>query len=171
MNQKSDFGLILKRIDSILGKTVQILSVVILAIIIITISVSITTRFVFFNPLNFADALAKYLMIWMCFLGSGLAIRSGEHIIVDLFSNSLSEKASKRLMVFINVIVSVFLILVIYQGMSFALSGLGSHDPFVFGISMIIPYLSVPVGFAYMLVQLNITTILSLISTNPNTEN
>lgn len=163
MSQQSGLGLFLKRFDSMLGKTVQILCVAILAVIVLTITVSITTRFVFFNPLNFADALAKYLMIWMCFLGSGLAIRSGEHIVVEMFSDSLSEKGKKKLIVFTDIVVSIFLILIIYNGFTFALSGLGSHDPFVFGVSMIVPYLSVPIGFAYMLVQLNITTILSLI--------
>ncbi|OZU88024.1 hypothetical protein CIL03_12870 [Virgibacillus indicus] len=164
MVPQSGFGLYLKKVDNVLGKTVQILCVALLAIIVLTISISITTRFVFFNPLNFADALAKYLMIWMCFLGSGLAIRAGEHIVVEMFRDSLTEKGRKKLIVFIDIVVSVFLIIVIYNGFIFAFSGLGSHDPFVFGISMIIPYLSVPIGFIYMLIQLNITTALSLLS-------
>ncbi len=164
MSQPSNFGLFLKKTDKILGTIAQIACIALLAIIVITISISIFTRFVFFNPLNFADALAKYLMIWMCFLGSGLAIRAGEHVVVEMFSNSLKEKSRKKLILFINIIVSLFLIIIIYNGLIFAFSGIGSHDPFVFGISMLIPYLSVPVGFFYMLIQLNITTVLSLLT-------
>lgn len=164
MRQQNSFVLSLKKIDKILGSFIQITCVVLLAFMVMTISISILTRFVFFNPLNFADALAKYLMIWLAFLGSGLAIRAGEHIVVDMFSNSLKDKAQKKLILFINILVSIFLVIIIYNGFIFALSGIGSHDPFVFGISMIIPYLSVPIGFLYMLIQLNITTTLSLLS-------
>lgn len=155
----------LKVIDNIIGSIVKVLCILLLIIIVCTIAISITTRFVFFNPLNFADALAKYLMIWMCFLGSGLAIRSNEHIIVDIFSSKLKNKGKKRLLIFSYIIVSFFFIMVIYNGFRFALSGVSSHDPFVFGISMVIPYLSVPIGFLYMFIQLNITTFISFLTT------
>src|SRR5699024_891876 len=163
--QSGGFGLALRRFDLVLGKAVQILCVALLGVIVLTISVSILTRFVFFTPLNFADALAKYLMIWLCFLGSGLAIRSGEHVIVEMFSNKLSGKSKKIWRVFVDIGVSILFIFIIYNGITFSLSVIGSTDPFVFGISMFIPYVSVPIGFVYMLIQLNITTILSLLST------
>src|SRR5699024_2186409 len=105
------------------------------------------------------------LMIWLCFLGSGLVIRSREHVIVEMFSNKLSGKSKKIWLVFVDTVVSIFFIFIIYNVIILALSGIVYNDPFVFGISMVIPYLSVPIGFTYMLIQINITTILSLIST------
>ncbi|WP_164667685.1 TRAP transporter small permease [Virgibacillus doumboii] len=158
----------LMKIDKILSKTVEIICVLLLIATVTTISVSIFTRFVIFYPLNFADALGKYMMMWMAFLGSGLAIKAGEHIAVDMFMDKLNAKNRKILLVIIDVLISIFLIFLIYYGWIFALSGKGSHDPFVFGISMMIPYLSVPVGFAYILVQLNITTILRVLKEDPD---
>src|SRR5699024_5070854 len=132
MSQSSGFGLYLKKVDRILGSFIQIACVALLGVIVLTITTSILTRFVFFNPLKFADALAKYLMIWLAFLGSGLAIRAGEHVVVDMFINSLSDKARKVVILLINIVVSIFLIVIIYNGIDFAMSGFGSHDPFVF---------------------------------------
>src|SRR5699024_1411321 len=105
--------------------------------ILLTISVSILTRFVFFTPLNFADALAKYLMLWLCVLGSGLAIRSGEHVLVEMFSTKLSGKSKKIWLVFVDIVVSIFFIFIIYNGITFALSVIGFIDPFVSDLSLL----------------------------------
>lgn len=153
----------LDKVDRVMSKTVEVICVILLIATVTTISASIFTRFVIFYPLNFADALGKYMMMWMAFLGSGLAIKAGEHIAVDMLIDRLKEKSRKLLLITITVIVSVFLIFVIYYGFIFAWSGKGSNDPFVFGISMMIPYLSVPIGFAYILIQLNITTALTIL--------
>lgn len=153
----------LRKIDDILSLVVKVICVILLGAIVTTISVSVFTRFVIFYPLNFADALAKYLMMWMAFLGSGLAIKEGEHIVVDMFVNKLGGRAKKMLLIAINIVVSIFLMIVIYYGFLYALSGRDSHDPFVFGISMLIPYLSVPVGACYMLIQINLTTFIRML--------
>ncbi|WP_126979605.1 TRAP transporter small permease [Frigidibacter oleivorans] len=152
----------LRRFDLHLSSAVRSICVALLGAIVLTISASVFSRFIIFNPLNFADALAKYLMQWMVFLGVGLAIRSGEHVLVDIVAVKLSRRSARVLLVLNNALVSVLLAVVAYYGTLNALSATGSRDPFVFGISMAIPYASVAVGAAYALVQSNITTWLNL---------
>jgi TRAP-type C4-dicarboxylate transport system permease small subunit len=154
----------LQKVDKSLTSSVQVICVAIMAFIVILITASIFTRFVFFYPLNFPSPLAKYLMMWMIFLGSGLAARTGEHIAIDMFSNKFKGRAQKRLLIVVNIFVSVFLLIVVFNGFSFAMSGLSSNDPIVFGISMIIPYLSVPIGALYILVQLNLSTFIHVLN-------
>jgi len=158
--------LLLQRSEAILSKVVEVICVALLGIIVITISVSIFTRFVVFHPLNFADPLAKYLMIWMVFLGIGLAIREGEHIVVDLLESRMRGKGKTYLLILVNGAISVFLVVVIYYGFLNAWSGRHSEDPFVFGISMMIPYLSVPIGATYALVQIMLSSIIRLLDTD-----
>ncbi|MFD2044522.1 TRAP transporter small permease [Ornithinibacillus salinisoli] len=162
MNRQKTFDS-LDRVDQVIAKAVEIVCVILLAAIVIVTSMSVFSRFVIFNPLNFADALSKYLMMWMVFLGSGIAVRAGEHIVVDMFTDKIKGKSKKMLLIVIDILISVFLIIIIYYGFINAWSGKDSHDPFVFGVSMMIPYLSVPVGFSYILFQLNLTTVLSIL--------
>lgn len=158
----SAFTARLRWFDIVLSSTVRIICVALLGGVVLTISASVFSRFVIFNPLNFADALAKYLMQWMAFLGVGLAIRSGEHVLVDILAAKFTTRAAKVLLVCINILVSVLLATIAYYGTLNALSGVNSRDPFVFGISMAIPYASVAVGAIYALIQSNITTWLNL---------
>ncbi|MEE2861564.1 MAG: TRAP transporter small permease [Paracoccus sp. (in: a-proteobacteria)] len=152
----------LRRFDRRLSSLVRAICVGLLAAIVLTISASVFSRFIVFTPLNFADALAKYLMQWMVFLGVGLAIRSGEHVLVDIVALRLTPRSAKALLVLTNLLTSVLLAVIAWYGTLNALSATGSRDPFVFGVPMVIPYASVAVGAAYALVQSNITTWLNL---------
>jgi len=158
----SSFFALVRGADHWLALVVRLICVLLLGGIVITISASVFSRFVIFNPLNFADAMAKYMMQWMAFLGVGLAIRSGEHVLVDMLVGQFSTKAARVMLVVINVLVSILFATIAYYGTLNALSALNSRDPFVFGISMATPYFSVPVGAVYALVQSNITTWLNL---------
>lgn len=151
------------RADKNLTSIVRVACVVLLAIIVITVSVSIFTRFIFFTPINFTDSLSKYLMIWLSFLGIGLGIRENEHIAVDMFVGKLTGKAKSALLILSDVIVSLFLLFIIYYGFVFAFNGSGTHDTLLFGVSMTIPYIALAVGAVYAFVQLNIITLLNLL--------
>lgn len=160
--QNNKFIHYVQKIDRIFSSFIKAICILLLVSIIGTITVSVFTRFVMFTPLNFTDSLATYLMIWLCFLGIGLAFRENEHVSVDMFINKLNHKNKKVLLILSNIFISVFLLIVIFYGVIFAIKGSGSYDPIVFGISMSIPYLSVSFGALYALIQLNIVTITNI---------
>ena len=159
----------LKEWDKRLSFGVEVLCAGLLAGIVGTVSVSVFTRFVIFFPLNFADALAKYLMMWMVFLGLGLALRAGEHITVEFLANRLRGKAKSTLMALVTLLISVFLLTVATFGFLNAWNGRDVHDPLVFGISMMVPYLSVPAGACYGLVQLNLSLAVQILESRDET--
>lgn len=140
-----------EKVDYVLTSIVKVLCIIMLALIVLITTISIISRYFFFYPLNFANPISIYLMMWISFLGSGLALRKGEHIFVELFLNKFTGRTRSRLLILINLIIALFLIVMIYYGLIFAFTGLESTDAFVFGISMFIPYLSVPIGMLYML--------------------
>ncbi|MFD0959911.1 TRAP transporter small permease [Paenibacillus chungangensis] len=156
---KAHIARVVMKADHVLFKTVQVITVLLLAGIVLTISASVFTRWIIFYPLNFADALAKYMLMWMAFLGMGLALRSGEHIAVDMLVTKLKGAARKFVQGCIHVLLSVFLLIIAYYGFQYAMDGRDSYDPFVFGISMMIPYLSVSVGAIYACIQINLRMI------------
>ncbi|MCC3145779.1 TRAP transporter small permease [Halanaerobium sp. Z-7514] len=135
-----------------------------MSILVIVIFAAVMSRYVFFTPLNFANMLSKYLVMWLTFLGASIAIREGEHIAVNFFVNFLSNKKKKLILIVSNLIVSLFCITIIYYGILFSINGITSTDPLLFGMRMIYPYLSVPVGFSFILIQYNLFTIIQLFS-------
>ena len=155
-------GTLLRRLvtfDVILARSVERVCVGLLALMVLTTTASIVTRFVIFHPLNFADPLAKYLMMWCAFLGVGLALRKGEHIAVEMLRHRLKGNPAAVLEHLVDGVIFIFLGAVVYYGFGYAWSGRESHDPFVFGVSMAIPYLSVPIGAGVALLQLTVSSL------------
>lgn len=144
--------------DVALARWVERGCVVLLGLMVLTTTASIMTRFVIFHPLNFADPLAKYLMMWCAFLGVGLALRKGEHIAVEMLKDRLKGTPAVVLAHLVDGVIFVFLGAVVFYGFGYAWSGRESHDPFVFGVSMAIPYLSVPIGAGVAMLQLALSS-------------
>lgn len=144
--------------DRTIAKVVEVTCVALMITIVLTICASVFARFVIFYPLNFADALAKYLMQWMAFLGVGLAIRSGEHVLVDALTTQLPNRLRLNLFVFANILMLGLFAAIVWYGVSYAISGWTSRDVFVFGVTMSLPYASVPVGATYAFVATALVT-------------
>lgn len=140
-------------IELTLYRWVRAICITLLCLIVATVSAAVFARFIVFTPLNFADPLSKYLMQWMSFLGVGLAMKRGEHVLVETMTGRLPVTLQKILSVMLSCIVVVLFAVILRHGITNALSARTSSDPFVFGIPMIYPYLSVPAGALYALVQ------------------
>ena len=126
------------------------------AIVLVT-STSVFFRYVLSVPLNFADQLSAYALAWICFVGSGVVLAHGEHVAVDFFEKRLPVSLRRAVYLIYVVCFSLFLLAMIYYGSIYAWGVRGSIDPLLLNMSMMVPYLSVPVGSAYMLLQLHLS--------------
>ncbi len=68
-----------------------------LVVLAILVVLQVTTRFVINIPLSWTEELAKYLMIYIVFLGSGLAMRHNQHIAIDFLWEIVNAKNKQRL--------------------------------------------------------------------------
>ncbi|WP_187149296.1 TRAP transporter small permease [Desulforapulum autotrophicum] len=107
-------------------------------------------RFVVYVPFPWSEECARYLMIWMGMLGSALALQKGRHIGVTMVMEKLPEKWHKAMTLFVQLATIGFLSVLFYQGIQFALFNQGQSSP-ALEISMLVPYLSLPVGSAMMI--------------------
>lgn len=154
----------IRNIDRYLYTTIMGVCVAILSALVIIVLLAIFFRYVVGDPINFASPLSKYLMQWLVFLGCGLALRDGQHIFVDMLYRVVKPSIQRLMFFMTNAIIAAVLLIIIYYGFSKAMSAIGSSDPFLFNMSMAIPYLSVPIGMIHALVQLSLVTILSLMN-------
>jgi TRAP-type C4-dicarboxylate transport system permease small subunit len=125
--------------------------------IVLLTTASVFFRYILSIPLNFADQLSAYALAWICFIGSGVALAHGEHVAVDFFEKRMPVLLQKAAYTIYILCFSLFLIVTIYFGSKYAWGVRGSIDPLLLNMSMMIPYLSVPVGCAYMLLQLKLS--------------
>jgi len=102
-------------------------------------------RYVVHDALTWTEEAARYLMIWMGFLGTGLALREGNHVAVEFLVDKMYADARRVLFVIIRLLSLFFLLSVIGAGAVLLLRVRSQSTP-VLAISMMWPYLAIPTG-------------------------
>lgn len=116
----------------------------------ILILLQIFFRFVYYIPFPWSEECARYMMIWMGMLGSVLALQKGRHIGVTVLVEKLPENLHRGTTLLVRLVSIGFLSVLFQQGIGFALFNLNQLSP-AMEITMLIPYSSIPVGTAMMI--------------------
>jgi TRAP-type C4-dicarboxylate transport system permease small subunit len=73
------------QIDQMLGRTIEIVTALLVAAEVVILFVGIVARYVFHSPLIWSDELASALFLWLAMLGSVVALRLGGHMRMTAF--------------------------------------------------------------------------------------
>jgi len=119
--------------------------------------VQILFRYVLKISAPWTEEAARYLMIWMALLASGLAFRNGEHFNIDFLTNRMTLRHRTLLGHVTNLLSSIFILCIILWGIPFAKLGFFTISPGL-QITMFLPYLAIPVGGMIMLLNLILFT-------------
>ncbi len=128
-----------------------ILAVLMLAMVVI-IAAQVWFRFMLNDPLAWSEEAGRYLFVWISFVGAAAGVRYQVHLGIDLPPLLLSEKACRVVVVLVNLIIQVFLVVIAYWGIRILGIIKFQVSPSM-QISMLYPYLAVPVGSILMLIN------------------
>ena len=105
------------------------------------------------DSIIWAEEVARHMMIWVAFLGAGLALRFGGHVAIDSLHRSVSTRTARILRAVVVLGLSLFFIF-----MAVASSDYVWRTRFQSTAATDIPisfiYAAMPVGFVLMLVHL-----------------
>ncbi len=123
------------------------------AIFIVILLWGVFSRYVLSVAISWVEELAVMLMIWLVFLGIGVAASERSHIGMPIVRDSLPVPVRRFVILLTNLLMMVFLVLVVYQGIYLAISVLPQKSA-AMRLSFFWPYMSIPVGAGLMLLQL-----------------
>lgn len=100
------------------------------------------------------EEMARYLMIYLSFIGASTGIKKWNNINVDMFINKFPKTFQKVVSVLIKLSVLVFIVIIGYLGYK-VFPSVGSRQmSATMNIPMLIPQLSIVIGCALMSLQL-----------------
>jgi TRAP-type C4-dicarboxylate transport system permease small subunit len=114
---------------------------------------NVVLRYGFGQSLAWAEEASRYMMIWLAFLGAGLALREGAHIAVETLPDALPPLLSKLVRLVAILLVALFLALILWLGWQYAQFAMMQRTP-VLRLPVGYIYLAIPIGMALMLVHL-----------------
>lgn len=119
--------------------------IVMAAIMVVLVVTNVFCRYVLNFSLVWAEEISQYLMVWVTFVGAGLALRQGRHVAVEMLQDKLSPAGRRSLRWGVLLGSLAFLLVTAVLGVQFAWFARDMETP-VLNISLAIPYLAVPVG-------------------------
>ena len=86
------------RLEGGLTTVVRVVSAVLLLAIVLTISWQVTARYIpDLRVPRWTEEVSLIFMVWLAMLGSGLAVRAGEHLSVDIVTRQLPKRVQRWL--------------------------------------------------------------------------
>lgn len=135
----------LKRFDDLLVTLTSWLVAYLTLQMTLVVLLGVFTRYVLNDALAWVEELARYTMIWLSWLGGGLALRRGGHLAVEFVIDTLPANVRAMIVFAGRVAIFAFLAIVFWWGMQ--LTGrVSMQSTIALGISMQIPYAAIPVG-------------------------
>ena len=141
-----------KTLFDIMDRCINWLLAILMAAMVVIIAAQVWCRFILNNPLTWSEEAGRYLFVWISFIGAAAGVRYQVHLGIDLMDKLLPAALYRLVVVVGNLIIQVFLLVIIFWG--FKILGIIrlQVSPSMH-ISMCYPYLAVPVGGIFMLIN------------------
>jgi TRAP-type C4-dicarboxylate transport system permease small subunit len=116
------------------------------------------SRYVFNIAVAWVEELAVYFMIWLVFLGIGVAASERAHIGMLFVRDSFPIAVRKYVLALTNLLMIAFLAVVAYEGTILAITVIPQKSA-ALRLSFFWPYMAIPVGAGLMIVQLALVAV------------
>lgn len=108
-----------RRIDKGILAVNRALMIAALAVMAVIVLANVLTRYLTNYSIPWSEELARYLMIWLTFLGIGPVFRLGGHVAIDTLQDSLRASMARAVRLLIVAAVAVFCAVVAYFGSAY----------------------------------------------------
>jgi TRAP-type transport system small permease protein len=124
---------------------------------VLVVGANVALRFSTNHSLSWSDEVARYLMIWMTFLGAGLALRQGGHVAITNLHDVISTRAQRILRAAIVAVLLFFFAYMVQVGWDYMQRSQYQITP-AMRLSFRYVYAAMPVGFSLLILHLLLIT-------------
>lgn len=138
------------RASAAINRVTEYMIAVMMGAMTIIITLQVFYRYILNDPLSWTEEIARYLMIWICFLGSAMALKYGEHISVSFVRERFAPRIRQTVGFCVGMTVLAFFVLATWEGIVITIQVSEQQAPATW-ISMAWAYSCIPVGFFIMM--------------------
>ena len=126
--------------------------ILILAAMSVIIFTNVVLRYSTSQSIEWAEEVARHMMIWLTFIGCGPVLRYGGHIAIDNLQDTLPTRLSQVLRVLIALLITGFCVFSIWFGLEYMDRTQFQSTPAT-QISFAWIYMALPLGMAMTLIH------------------
>lgn len=133
---------------SAIDKGIEVLLVVMMSLMVVNVTWQVLSRYLLSEPSTFTEESARFLMIWLGFIGGSYVAGKNMHPAIDLLAVKLNPDNKKKLNYIIQCLVALFALLALVIG-GIYLVGL------TFKLEQTSAALQVPFGIVYSCIPIS----------------
>ena len=143
----------LSRLSHWLNRTSEAVCCGVLLAMTVVVVLQVICRYLLGAALTWSEEFARFGLVWITFLGAGIALRRRAHVGVQAIVELFSPGVRKIVQVFTIFAVVGFLVIATFKGMELALFNMKQYSP-AMGLPMGLVYLAIPSGCLVLIIQL-----------------
>jgi TRAP-type C4-dicarboxylate transport system permease small subunit len=144
----------LEKLQDISEQITKYLMFFIMVVIIIAVFLQVFARVFVLVPMVWTEELARYAFVWMVFLGASIGVKKHMHFSLTFIIDKFPAFLKKSVKIFMTSLIFIAVIVMLIQGIRYALfTGLKSSAPHL-GISMAFVFSAIPASALLMLLYL-----------------
>ena len=129
------------------------LLIVLLAAMVVVVFANVCMRYLLGASVIWSEEVSRHLMIWLTFVGSGMALRNGAQIGIETLQDALPAPAARALRLLLVVGMLLLFVLLAWYGIDYVLRT-RLQTSAALGVSMMYVYLGMPIGCALLAAHL-----------------
>lgn len=128
-----------------MNQIIKMILNVMLFMMVILIFLQVIFRFIFESPLAWTEESARFLLVWITFLGAAYAMSTRAHIGIDVFVNLFPKKVKNVVTVISWLAGLIFFFILVYQGYNLAIKNMAQTSS----------TLNIPMGYIYYVIPIS----------------
>ncbi len=140
------------------------LTIVIMASLAVVVLIGAFYRYVLNDSLAWIEEIARFLLLYLTFMGAPIALKQGIHASIDGWIYRLPPWAGFPLLSFLNVMIMSFCLILIKLGTAFAINAKIQFAPYT-QICMMYIFMVIPIG-AFFLFMVSLEQLTNIIIAN-----
>ena len=141
----------INRISNFLSRLTEIVSMVLFSVLIISVFLAVSDRFLIHRGLFWTEELARFLFVWLGSLTAAIMVQRRGHFAVSVLTEKLLDERGRQILdIVISVIMLALMVLLLVYGIIYAEFARYQTSP-ALRIGMCYVYYSVPTGASLMI--------------------
>ncbi|MGJ9384409.1 TRAP transporter small permease [Salipaludibacillus sp. CF4.18] len=144
----------LKKISDSIYSVEKILAIGLCLLMFLSLFLGVVFRYVLSSPLIWANEMATFSLVWLTFIGGSMGVKQQESAAVTFLVDKVRGVTRKIIIsmgLFSVIVFSFFMLYVCYQWLSSP--NIAVQQSTAMQMPMIIPYISVAVGFVFIFIH------------------
>jgi TRAP-type C4-dicarboxylate transport system permease small subunit len=136
---------LLRTLERVFVRTNEVVVVLLMMVMTALVLLNVITRYGFQFSVTWAEELSRFVMIWVTYIGAGLALRQGNHVAFEYVQSLLPPRVVPWLRAAIAVAILVFLAYLTWFGWEFSQLTMRQRSA-VLGVPRGMVGLAIPIG-------------------------